>query len=59
MAKKLCVCGVCDMTDFVIADANKAPRQGRWPSMAAGPGWDACTGWGSPNGLELVKALSA
>jgi kumamolisin len=24
----------------------------------AGPGWDACTGWGSPNGLELLKILS-
>jgi kumamolisin len=23
----------------------------------AGPGWDACTGWGSPNGAELLKAL--
>jgi kumamolisin len=26
---------------------------------SAGPGWDACTGWGSPNGAELLKALSA
>lgn len=25
---------------------------------SAGPGWDACTGWGSPNGTELLKALS-
>jgi kumamolisin len=24
---------------------------------SAGPGWDACTGWGSPNGTELLKAL--
>jgi hypothetical protein len=23
----------------------------------AGPGWDACTGWGSPNGQELLTAL--
>lgn len=23
----------------------------------AGPGWDACTGWGSPNGSALVAAL--
>lgn len=21
------------------------------------PGWDACTGWGSPNGTELLQAL--
>jgi kumamolisin len=25
----------------------------------AGPGWDACTGWGSPNGRELLAALAA
>jgi kumamolisin len=24
---------------------------------SAGPGWDACTGWGSPNGAELLKSL--
>ncbi len=24
----------------------------------AGPGWDACSGWGSPNGSALLKALS-
>jgi kumamolisin len=23
----------------------------------AGPGWDACTGWGSPNGLALLNAF--
>ena len=26
---------------------------------SAGPGWDACTGWGSPDGAALLKALSA
>jgi kumamolisin len=26
---------------------------------SAGPGWDACTGLGSPNGAALLKALSA
>ena len=25
---------------------------------SAGPGWDACTGWGSPSGANLLKALS-
>ncbi len=25
----------------------------------AGPGWDACSGWGSPNGAEILQALSA
>ena len=24
----------------------------------AGPGWDACTGWGSPDGANLLAALS-
>jgi len=23
----------------------------------AGPGWDACTGWGSPNGVNLLNGL--
>ena len=26
---------------------------------SAGTGWDACTGWGSPNGTTLLKALGA
>ncbi len=28
-------------------------------AYAAGPGWDACTGLGSPDGAELLKGLSA
>lgn len=28
-------------------------------AFAAGPGWDACTGLGSPNGSALLKALSS
>lgn len=27
-------------------------------AQQAGPGWDACTGWGSPNGENLLLALS-
>lgn len=27
------------------------------PGYPAGPGWDACTGWGSPNGQALLEAL--
>lgn len=27
-------------------------------AFSAGPGWDACTGLGSPNGVMLLKALS-
>jgi kumamolisin len=26
---------------------------------SAGPGWDACTGWGSPNGAAIVQSLSS
>ncbi len=26
---------------------------------SAGPGWDACSGWGSPNGTGLLNALTA
>jgi kumamolisin len=26
---------------------------------SAGPGWDACTGWGSPNGTRILQALTA
>jgi kumamolisin len=25
---------------------------------SAGPGWDACTGWGSPNGATMLTALA-
>jgi kumamolisin len=28
-------------------------------SYTSGPGWDACTGWGSPNGVNLLQALQA
>lgn len=27
-------------------------------AYAAGPGWDACTGWGTPNGSQLLSALT-
>jgi hypothetical protein len=29
------------------------------PGYPAGPGWDACTGWGSPNGQALLGSLKA
>ncbi|GLQ48251.1 kumamolisin [Dyella lipolytica] len=32
--------------------------QGNNGSYQAGPGWDACTGWGSPNGQALLDALT-
>ncbi|MGY3039745.1 kumamolisin [Rhodanobacter sp. TND4EL1] len=31
--------------------------QGNNGAYAAGPGWDACTGLGSPNGVDLLGAL--
>jgi kumamolisin len=33
--------------------------QGNNGAYAAGPGWDPCTGLGSPNGQALLRALSA
>ena len=33
--------------------------QGNNGSYSAGPGWDACTGLGSPNGAEIANALEA
>lgn len=36
--------------DDVVSGTNGAYK--------AGPGWDACTGWGSPNGAKLLAALS-
>ncbi|MGH8152273.1 MAG: S53 family peptidase [Rhodanobacteraceae bacterium] len=32
--------------------------QGNNGAYKAGPGWDACTGWGSPKGQALLTALS-
>lgn len=31
--------------------------QGNNGRFIAAPGWDACTGWGSPNGVKLLSAL--
>ncbi|MGD0903494.1 MAG: S53 family peptidase [Terracidiphilus sp.] len=33
--------------------------QGKGGPYSAGPGWDACTGLGSPNGVALLTALKA
>jgi len=32
--------------------------QGNNGAYQAGTGWDACTGWGSPNGAALLSVLS-
>lgn len=41
-----------------IVDGNNGSFSGDKHFYSAGPGWDACTGWGSPKGMELLKALS-
>jgi kumamolisin len=33
--------------------------QGNNGGFSAGPGWDACTGLGSPNGKLIIGALAA
>ena len=44
----------------IAADAGtfRDITSGNNGSYKAGPGWDACTGWGSPNGAAILKALA-
>ncbi len=42
-----------------IVDGNNGAFPNDKKFYSAGPGWDACTGWGSPNGTELLRALKA
>lgn len=32
--------------------------EGNNGAYSAGPGWDACTGWGSPDGVRLLRLLA-
>jgi kumamolisin len=41
---------ITDGTNDALGNLNGA--------YTAGPGWDACTGWGSPNGVNLLNALT-
>lgn len=41
-------------TDVVTGD-NRVPGAQTW--FTAGPGWDACTGWGVPDGAEIERLL--
>jgi kumamolisin len=41
------------------ASALRDITQGNNGYYAAGPGWDACTGLGTPNGVALLRALGA
>jgi kumamolisin len=46
---------------YALASSKQAFRditQGSNGSFSAGPGWDACTGLGSPSGENLLSALS-
>jgi kumamolisin len=44
-------------TTATIRDAFRDVTQGNNGAYAAGTGWDACTGWGTPNGTKLLTAL--
>jgi kumamolisin len=38
-----------------ITEGNNS--MGGFTGYSAGPGWNACTGWGTPNGTKLLEAL--
>lgn len=40
----------------IVSGTNDA--LGNLGAYNAGPGWDACTGWGSPHGINLLAALT-
>ena len=42
----------------VVRDVTSGTtRMGNIPGYDAGPGWDACTGLGTPNGTAILKLL--
>ncbi len=46
--------GAAGCRDITVGNNDPTGQIGGYP---AGPGWDACTGWGSPNGRALGPAL--
>ena len=53
--------GVCS-TELYAASAKKAFRditQGNNGAFSAGPGWDACSGQGSPVGQAVIGVLGS
>ncbi len=44
-------------TTAALRSAFRDITSGNNGAYAAGTGWDACTGWGSPNGAKLLAAL--
>lgn len=45
-------------TKFANTGALHDITKGDIGAYQAGPGWDACTGWGTPDGTQLAAALS-
>jgi kumamolisin len=41
-----------------ITVGNNDPTNGLIGGYSARPGWDPCTGWGSPDGTVLLETLS-
>ena len=48
---------ICRDVRFGNNDAGNGPTPPDAPVYLAGPGWDACTGWGSIDGTRLRAAL--
>jgi kumamolisin len=42
-----------------ITTGNNDPTNGQLGGYSAQAGWDACTGWGSPDGTKLLSAVSS
>lgn len=42
-----------------ITSGDNDPTGGQLGGYKSGAGWDACTGWGSPDGTNLVNVLTA
>ena len=42
-----------------VTSGNNDPTGGKLGGYQSGAGWDACTGWGSPDGTNLVNVLTA
>jgi len=50
--------GFINPTLYLNASAFNDITQGNNGAYSAGPGWDACTGLGSPKGTSIVTALT-
>ena len=49
---------ICHDVRFGDNDSGNGPAPPDAPFYVAGPGWDACTGWGSIDGFRLRAALA-